>query len=209
MQSYWQKPSSRNPPPPVKPVAASSYINAYIFTPLMALCGFYCWWAALSNWPLLPRVPGGDEVNAPCFCSYLVWSGPVALGWKVEEGQPASCEDSPGFLLVEEAWSRITKTGYEILKVHEGDWKRGRATKTYTPNLTLAICTQMLNYLRQHVYTSKNGITIAKHTEAGEGKCSFFTHEFRDCCECTETVRTMVVTVSYSNERCKISAEIQ
>lgn len=65
--------------------------------------------------------------------------------------------------------------------------KSNQNIHTHTPNLTLAICTQMLNYLRQHVYTSKNGITIAKHTEAGERKRSFFTHEFRD----SETVRIM------------------
>ena len=75
------------------------------------------------------RALGVCEASAPSFCSYLVWSGPVAPGWKAEGGQPASCEESPGFLLVWEAWRRITKRRYEILKSSKEE--RGGPTNTH------------------------------------------------------------------------------
>ncbi|KAA8584625.1 hypothetical protein FQN60_008410, partial [Etheostoma spectabile] len=42
--------------------------------------------------------------------------GYVVLGWRADGGQPVSCEESPGFLPVWEAWRRITKRRHEILK---------------------------------------------------------------------------------------------
>lgn len=45
------------------------------------------------------------------------------------EGGPASCEESPGFLLVWEAWRRITKRGHEILKEQGGERGMRRANK--------------------------------------------------------------------------------
>lgn len=79
------------------------------------------------------RAPGMCEASDPSFCSYLVWSGPVALGWRAEGGQPASCEESPGFLLVWEAWRRITKRRHEILK-GAGRRDEGQHTHTHTEN---------------------------------------------------------------------------
>lgn len=90
------------------------------FSPI-ALGGFNRQWAALSNiyagcsLPPYTHSHGAPGVcvmgNAPSFCSYLVWSEPVLPGWRAEGGQPAPYEDSPGFLLVWEACSGITKRG--------------------------------------------------------------------------------------------------
>lgn len=71
------------------------------------------------------------EASDPCFCSYLVWSGPVALGWKAEGGQLQSYEESQGFRLVWEAWRRITSRGHEILKVQRGEEEQQTFTHTF------------------------------------------------------------------------------
>lgn len=108
---------AQRPPPPV----IFALWRLFLSFPPIALGGFNRQWAALSNiyaWCSLPPYThshGAPEVcvkgMAPSFCSYLVWSEPVVPGWRAEGGQPAPCEDSPGFLLVWEACSRITKRG--------------------------------------------------------------------------------------------------
>lgn len=87
------------------------------------------------------RAPGVFEASATSFCSYLVWSGPVAPGWRAEGGWQASGEESPGFLLVWEAWRRITKRGHEILKKQGAErWanaqtERHTETHSHTPKI--------------------------------------------------------------------------
>lgn len=78
------------------------------------------------------RAPGVFEASATSFCSYLVWSGPVAPGWRAEGGRQASGEESPGFLLVWEAWRRITKRGHEILKQQGAERWANAQTERHT-----------------------------------------------------------------------------
>jgi len=49
-------------------------------------------------------------------------------GWRAGRGQPVSCVESPGFLLVWEAWRRITKRSHEILKEH-GEERRAKTSR--------------------------------------------------------------------------------
>ena len=125
------------------------------------------------------RALGVCEASAPSFCSYLVWSGPVAPGWKAEGGQPASCEESPGFLLVWEAWRRITKRRYEILKSSKEE--RGGPTNTHRHTIIKNKKERKIKSVTEtHTYLKPGVFSLVSWNQQLE----FYTHACVRLCMC-------------------------